>query len=235
MSHPGQGSEPPGRRPPSGAPAHQAGLRGWMERLRRLIGGGRQPPAAPPPAQGRAKGAAPPAVSLPASWQLPARPTAQVSYKRDRFGTGSTSRMKARERTIQRQVLLALAAVVSLGIAGAVVAVRSMSPGTLPMFVQGVWQTEGPRYRERLFELSRSRLAFQTSDSTADIYQIRTVRRIAGEETTTFEVEYEDQGSTYVFSFLYYAGPPEELRFVHQPFMVWTRTTGRGSLMPHAF
>ncbi len=145
------------------------------------------------------------------------------------------SGMAARERTIQRQFLLAGVAVLLLAVAGVVAAGRFMGGGTLPMPVRGVWQTEGPRYAQRLFELAGNRLAFQTSDSTAVIHQIRRVRRTVGEETTTFDVEYEQDGTTYVFSFSYYAGPPEELRFVHQPFMIWTRVTDRRRLLPELY
>jgi hypothetical protein len=141
----------------------------------------------------------------------------------------------ARERAIQRQVLLAGAAVLMLALAGVVAVVRLKGGGTLPASVRGVWQTEGPRYEQRLFELAGNRLAFQTSDSTAAIHQVRRVRRTVGEETTIFDVEYEEDGAIYVFSFSYYAGPPEELRFVHQPFMVWTRVTDRRRLLPELY
>jgi hypothetical protein len=142
------------------------------------------------------------------------------------------SRGATRERTVQRQVLLSLAAVITLLVAGAVAARRYLGGGTLPLSVRGVWQTEGPRYQQRLFELSGSRLAFQTSDTSAAIRRITRVRRTAREGTTTFDVEYEDGGTAYTFSFIYYAGPPEELRFVNQPFMVWTRAADRRRLLP---
>jgi len=236
MGTPPRDPAPGGPRPPARPPsAGGGGLRGLLGRLRRLIGGGPKPPAPPAAAPQGRKITAEPGWELPASWQLPARPSARVSYRRDRLAAGMRSSTTARERAVQRQVLLAVIAVVMLAVAGAVAAVRLAGGGTLPMSVRGVWQTEGPRYQQRLFELSGKRLAFQTSDTTAAIHQIRRVRRTAGEETTTFDVEYEDGGTTYTFSFSYYAGPPEELRFVNQPFMVWTRSSDRRRLLPELF
>jgi hypothetical protein len=215
------------------------GLGGVLAALRDLLAGrkprpGARPPAAagpvtPPPGAGTAP-------TLPASWQLPERPSAQVSYKRDSWGLAPGARTPARERTIARQRLLVLAALATAAIVGAVHALGWFGDRTLPARVRGVWQTDGAGYEQRLFELAGNRLAFQVSDSAATIHRIARVHRRESEAGTLFEVTYRDDlGDRYEFSFVYWPGPPEEIRFAHQPFMVWTRVGDRRRLLPEVY
>jgi hypothetical protein len=174
-------------------------------------------------------------MPLGAGWELPAQPSVQMRWKRDLPGQTPTSRTPSRERTIQRQVLLALVALATVGVVGLAFSARLLVDRTLPLSVRGVWRTDGERYAQRLFELAGSRLAFQVSDSGAAVHSITRVRRSDTEAGTLYQVEYRDQGQTYEFSFVYWAGPPEEIRFPHQPFMVWTRVTDRRTLLPELF
>jgi len=213
------------------------GLRGLFATLRRLITGRgpgppgpRRTPGTGPTTPGTGAGA-----GLPTSWQMSARPSAQLRWKRDLWGLAPGPRTAPRVRTIQRQRLLALAALVTIATVGAVYAADALVDRTLPARVRGVWQTDGPRYEQRLFELAGSRLAFQVSDSNVTIHQVTRVRQTDGEAGTLYQVEYRDEGETYEFSFIYFAGPPEEIRFAHQPFMIWTRVTDRRRLMQEMF
>jgi hypothetical protein len=212
------------------------GLRGLIATLRRLVG--RRPPDANMTSGGvtALSATAGLGASLPhhPGWQVPARPSAQVRWRKD-FWSAPSSHTAARVRTIQRQILLVLIALVTVGTVGMVYGARLLVDRTLPVVVRGVWQTDGPRYEQRLFQLAGSRLAFQVSDSSAAIYQVFGVRQTVREASTLYQVEYRDQGESYEFSFVYSAGPPEEIRFAHQPFMVWTRVADRRRLLPELF
>ncbi len=212
----------------------ERGLRGFLESLRSLLTG-RRPPPGPSTGRARTSGTAVPGpgagASLPSSWQTAPRPSAQVRWKKDFWGIAPGPRTAARQRTIQRQLILAGLAFVTVAAVGLASLMRGFGDRTLPPAVRGVWQTAAPRYAERLFELSGPRLAFQVSDSSAAIHQVTRVREEEGEAGTVYRVEYREDGAVYEFSFLYYAGPPEEIRFVHQPYMIWSRVSDRRHLM----
>lgn len=213
------------------------GLRGLLATLRRLLGGQPARKEGGAGAESAPHGQTGPGIAVPQgdAWQLPERPAAKVLWKKDLWGLAPAPRTAARERTIQRQRLLVLLALLTIGAVGAVYGLRFTGDRTLPMSVRGVWRTDGPNYAQRLFELSGTRLAFQTSESTSTIHQISRVRRMGGEAGITYLVEYQQLGDTYEFSFVHSAGPPEEIRFTHQPFMVWTRTADRRRLLPELF
>jgi hypothetical protein len=163
------------------------------------------------------------------------RPSPQVRWKRDLWGLAPGPRTAARQRTVQRQIVLASIAAVTLVVVGTIRLLGGLGDRSLPFAVRGVWQTDAARYEQRLFELAGSRLAFQVSDSNATVHQVSRVRKTEGEAGTLYQVEYEDDGEIYEFSFIYWPGPPEEIRFAHQPFMIWTRVPDRRRLMREMF
>jgi hypothetical protein len=122
-------------------------------------------------------------------------------------------------------VILATGAVL---IMSAVVAVRLAVPRSLPREVRGVWRTDAPRYGGRRFELRKGLVVFQAGDSAAapPAYTITRVWHEATRAGTLYRVQYEMDGESLLFSFVYRPGRPDQISFANQPGLVWTRLAG---------
>ncbi|MDO8666705.1 MAG: hypothetical protein Q7J79_08845, partial [Gemmatimonadales bacterium] len=211
------------------------GLRGLLGAVRRLFGrrpGG--PPRTPPrPAdQRRSAGGKPDDFGL--RWMTPPVSRPEMRWQREGITSpyGLAERWAARATTRQR-VLVALAAVSVVAMAGVLVARLSLR-STLPPAVRGVWGTVAPNYSTRRFELRAGRVAFQVGDSAVAVtrHLIQRVRTREVPEGMRFNLYYLDEGAPVEFSFVYSSGPPEEIRFANQPRLVWTRAVGARPLLP---
>ena len=96
----------------------------------------------------------------------------------------------------------------------------------VPDFLIGVWGTSDPMYADRTFEITRGEIIFQTGEKTFDTYTIKGIKveKVPGEKTPLYVFTYKNiEGLKYKFSFYYFPGDNESIRFKNQYQIVWTK------------
>jgi len=210
----------------------------WRGLLDWLLGR-RRPPAPPPPLPPSParrtrdvvdsaikieyQGALQPGTGAPTSmrWQ-------REAYAGPKLRVGAWAR-----RGTPRQRVLVVLALISIAAMSIVFGGRLFANRVLPPEVRGVWSTDAPAYAGRLFELRRGRVAFLSADSLQPVavHLIRRVRERRDRDGTLYDVDLLRNGQVARFSFVYSAGPPEEIRLAHQRAYTWQRSTRVQTLM----
>jgi hypothetical protein len=94
---------------------------------------------------------------------------------------------------------------------------------TIPDELVGVWRTEAPSHADRPFEVTKTNLIFHTGAADSVIYPVLRVRRVEGEGTTLYTIDYEVEGARFEFAFYYRVSPEESIQFRNQPQLEWRK------------
>jgi uncharacterized membrane protein len=100
----------------------------------------------------------------------------------------------------------------------------------------GVWQAGKGRYEGRTFQIVETHIAFGTSSKAAEYtwHKVRDVKAKAVADSTLFTVVYDEDGKAAEFAFWYVGGRPAAVHVVHQPEVVWTKSTRSPSTPPNS-
>ena len=100
----------------------------------------------------------------------------------------------------------------------------------------GVWQAGKGRYQGRTFQILEHHIAFGTGSKGTEYswHQIREVQAKSATDSTLFTVVYDEAGKTAQFAFWYVGGQPAAIHIVHQPEVVWTKSTRSPSTPPNS-
>ena len=100
----------------------------------------------------------------------------------------------------------------------------------------GVWQAGKGRYEGRTLQIVEQHIAFGTSSKGTEYswHQIREVEARPAADSTLFTVVYDEGGKTAEFAFWYVGGQPAAIHVVHQPEVVWTKSTRSPSTPPNS-
>ena len=100
----------------------------------------------------------------------------------------------------------------------------------------GVWQASKGRYEGRTFQILEDHIAFGTSAKGAEYswHKVREVQAKSAADSTLFTVVYDEGGKTAQFAFWYVGGQPAAIHVMHQPEVVWTKSTRSPSTPPNS-
>jgi hypothetical protein len=128
----------------------------------------------------------------------------------------------------------AVAAVVILVGRPLLAAVGGSSADLSPAF--GVWQAGKGKYQGRTFQIADQHIAFGTSSKGDEYswYKVKDVTAKPAADSTMFTVVYEENGKTAEFTFWYLGGQPASIHVVHQPEVVWTKSTRSPTTPPNS-
>ena len=96
----------------------------------------------------------------------------------------------------------------------------------VPEELLGVWVTKNPDYSDRPFEIKKNTVIFEQGLGYLDfdVFPIAGVKKTEDEGQTSYTIYYTTaSGKKFEFSFFYSAANGGEIRFKHQPEMVWTK------------
>ena len=96
----------------------------------------------------------------------------------------------------------------------------------LPDNLIGVWETSDPKYADRIFEITRNEVIFQTGETTFDTYSIKSIEmeKVPGGQSLLYTITYKNiEGLEYKFSFFYDPAGNGAIRFKNQDQFVWTK------------
>ncbi len=101
----------------------------------------------------------------------------------------------------------------------------------LPDHLIGVWETSDPKYADRIFEITRNELIFQTGETTFDTYSIKSIEmekvpggQVPGGQSLLYTITYKSiEGLQYKFSLYYNPVGQGEIRFKNQDQILWTK------------
>ncbi len=96
----------------------------------------------------------------------------------------------------------------------------------LPDNLIGVWETSDPKYADRIFEITRNEVIFQTGETTSDTYSIKSIEmeKVPGGQSLLYTITYKNiEGLKYKFSFFYDPAGNGAIRFKNQDQIVWTK------------
>jgi hypothetical protein len=202
-----------------------------------------QPPATPGPIyRSVADGELKSAWTLPeyfASLNTVMRLPAKVRRKAEEVANrsaGGTAALAAFDRIRIPTGLVAAAVLVAVVMLVGRPLLAAMGRGADLSAANGVWQAGKGRYEGRTFQIVDNHIAFGTS-SKADEYtwhKVRDVRAKAAADSTLFTVIYDEDGKTAEFAFWYVGGQPAAVHVVHQPEVVWTKSTRSPSTPPNS-
>jgi hypothetical protein len=91
----------------------------------------------------------------------------------------------------------------------------------------GVWQAGNGRHEGRTFQIVGDHIAFGTSAKGAEYswHKVREVQTRQAVDSTLFTVLYDEGGKAAEFAFWYLGGEPAAIHVMHQPEVVWTKST----------
>jgi hypothetical protein len=94
---------------------------------------------------------------------------------------------------------------------------------TSPLEIQGVWQSDDPRYEGRNLEIHEDAVVFYFGDGDFTAHAIHEIEVSKCENGKAFDVEYrDDTGDLTTFSFIH--RPDQDvIVFKNQPQMLWSR------------
>jgi hypothetical protein len=96
----------------------------------------------------------------------------------------------------------------------------------VPEELIGVWVTKDPKYLNYPFEIKKDTVIFEQGLGYLDfeVYPIAGLKKTESEGQTLYIIYYTlPSGKTFEFSFYYSAAQGGEIRFKHQPEMLWTK------------
>lgn len=98
----------------------------------------------------------------------------------------------------------------------------------IPSDLLGVWETRDPRYADRFFELrSDQTIRFGQGEARVEMSPVTGVAIDHEGTSLVYRIEYlnEAAGEHNTVSLRYEPARSDELTFVHQPFVVWKRSS----------
>ena len=205
--------------------------------LNRVLGRSETPPPAPRLSAAQRAAESGIRIEYHGDAARPPQAPASVTWQRERHGAPRFGIERWRLRISTRKRVLLVLGALSLVAQAAVLVAWLFVERRLPAATFGVWTTDTPGYADRMFELRARRMAFVTRDSAqpVTVHPIQRVRRAAVDGGVRYTVDYEAEGGTLVFQFIYSAEPESRIRFVNQPRMAWRRASTARSIMPDPF
>ncbi len=205
--------------------------------LNRVLGRPETPPPAPRLSSSQRAAESGIRIEYQGDAARPPQAPASVTWQRERHGVPRFGLEGWRRRISTRKRVLLVLGALSLVAQAAVLVSWLFVERRLPPATFGVWTTDTPGYADRMFELRARRMAFVTRDSAqpVTVHLIQRVRRAAVEGGVQYTVDYQAEGGTLVFQFIYSTEPESRIRFVNQPRMVWRRPNAAQSIMRDLF
>jgi hypothetical protein len=107
-----------------------------------------------------------------------------------------------------------------------VFAVQCQKQSAVPEELIGVWVTKDPKYANHPFEIKKDTIIFEQGLGYLDfdVYPIAGMKKTESEGQILYLIYYTlPSGKKFEFSFYYSAVNGGEIRFKHQPEMLWTK------------
>ena len=128
--------------------------------------------------------------------------------------------------TMVRHIAMLVSAILigSIGLSGC----ADERDNRLPPELLGRWRTRAPKYHDRYFELRADAIAvFGLGGRNKETSSIVDVELIRDGDFLQYHITHLNEvGETYRFSLSYHIARPNELTFVNQPNIIWTKVYG---------